>query len=352
MIQRSFDLWNLVRLMGPGWIAFRARSAARLRFGFAQRQLPLAKWEERPLGRYLADPQLAAPERYLEYRQSDSPAFFFRPEDRSSYRPLLARWEGKLSSPVQVSRRLRAGQLTLFGSTQVNLGFPPDWHHSPLTGDAWPSHLHWSQLGDFDRGDIKAVWEPSRFAFAFDLVRAYWRSGDEEHAELFWQIADDWYRNNPPQHGVNWKCGQEITFRVMAWCFALYGFLDSGRSTPSRVQRLAQMIAVSAERIEFNLDYALRQANNHGMSEALGLWTVGTLFPEFKESRHYRDLGLRHLRQQVGLLIDSDGAFSQHSMNYHRMLLHELVWFCQLGRLNQEPLEDFIIQRLRGRRIS
>jgi len=54
------------------------------------------------------------------------------------------------------------------------------------------------------------IWEPSRFGFAYALVRAYWRSGDERYAELFWQLVEDWRANNTPQLGPNWKCGQEM----------------------------------------------------------------------------------------------------------------------------------------------
>ncbi len=113
-------------------------------------------------------------------------------------------------------------------------------------------------------------------------MRAYWRTGEERYAELFWQLIEDWRAQNPPQQGPHWKCGQETSLRVMAWCFGLYGFLDSQSTTAARVAMLAQMIALSGQRIAANLDYALSQRNNHGISEGMGLWTIGTLFPEFR----------------------------------------------------------------------
>src|SRR6185295_14728429 len=98
----------------------------------------------------------------------------------------------------------------------------------------------------------------------------YWRTSDESYIELFWSAVEDWRAKNPPQQGPNWKCGQETAFRVMAWCFALYGLMDAQATTAARVAVLAQMIAVSAHRIQANIDYALSQRNNHGISEALG----------------------------------------------------------------------------------
>src|SRR6185295_11415525 len=103
--------------------------------------------------------------------------------------------------------------------------------------------------------------------------------------------VEDWRDNNPPQLGANWKCGQEISFRVMAWCFGLYGFLDAQSTTAQCVASLAQMIAISGARIEANLDYALSQHNNHGISEGLGLWTIGSLFPELRSAERWREKG-------------------------------------------------------------
>ena len=134
-----------------------------------------------------------------------------------------------------------------------------------------------------------------RFGFVFQLVRAYWRIGDESLAEYFWQLVEDWRAHNPPQAGVNWKCGQEASLRVMAWCFGLWGFAEAAASSAERIARLAQMLAVSGQRISSNLRYALSQRNNHGISEAAGLWTLGTLFPELRQAAGWRP---SHLRQR------------------------------------------------------
>lgn len=70
------------------------------------------------------------------------------------------------------------------------------------------------------------------------LVRAYAGTQDDRYAEVFWAALEDWARHNPPNTGVNWASGQEAAFRVMAWCFCLFAFLDSPSSTADRVYRL------------------------------------------------------------------------------------------------------------------
>ena len=77
-----------------------------------------------------------------------------------------------------------------------------------------------------ETGDLKFIWEPGRFASAYNLARAYWAIGDDSYAETFWQLIESWEQSNPPNHGAHWKCGQETSLRIMAWCFALYAFAD------------------------------------------------------------------------------------------------------------------------------
>ncbi|OQA18344.1 MAG: Heparin-sulfate lyase precursor [Chloroflexi bacterium ADurb.Bin360] len=337
---------DLLHFMGPRWALYRTGYALRLRSGQLQRQLPASNWSARPLGEFLKDADLARPDGYLRYRRSEGPAFFFQPDALDRYRPLLSTWQSEPGSARYLATELSQGRWQVFAHEFVTLGFPPDWHANALTGERAPRKQHWSTIPDFGYGDIKGIWELSRFSFTYALVRAYWLTGDEQYARLFWLLFEDWYANNPPQQGPNWKCGQELSFRLMAWCFGLYGFLETRETSPDRVAALAQAIAVSAERIAANLDYALNQQNNHGISEATGLWTVGLLFPEFRSANHWQALGQQALEAQARSLIGADGSFSQHSMNYHRVMLHDYLWSCRLGALHGRLLAEDVRKRL------
>jgi asparagine synthase (glutamine-hydrolysing) len=300
-----------------------------------RRSLPLRGWEDDDAGGAAKDPDA-----FLT-RRAATP-FFFKASDRARYTPQLARWPGESAKRAD---EIASGVFPYFSHAAMRVDFPPDWHANPFSGQRAPSNRHWSKIGDFECGDIKVIWEPSRFAFAFTLVRAYWRTGEERHAETFWRLVEDWREMNPPQAGVNWKCGQEIAFRVMAWCFGLHGFLDAAATTPSRVAQLGQMIAVSGARIAANIDYALNQQNNHGISEAVGLWTIGALFPEFSSAAAWKRRGHELLERLGRELIYEDGAFSQHSTNYHRVMLHDYVWALRLGELHGAPFSE----ELKGR---
>lgn len=345
MISKVQLIRQLWRYLGPKWLAFRLGYAARRRMGL-RRQLPATDWTDQPLHNFLSDSALAKPESYLAYRRSQAPPFLFDPSRRKDYEPHFAGWDRETITPLHRADEIAQGTLRYFERTPVHVGFPPDWHSNPFTGQSVPADRHWSQLGDFDYGDIKIIWEPSRFGFTYALVRAYWRTGDERYAELFWQLVEDWRAQNPPQCGPNWKCGQETSFRVMAWCFGLYGFLDTPATNAKRVTALAQMIAVSGRRIEANLSYALSQRNNHGISEGMGLWTIGLLFPEFRFAAKWREIGRQVLETQGRELIYEDGAFVQHSANYHRLMLHDYLWALRLGDLHGQPFGATLRERV------
>ena len=336
-LQIGYQLW---RHFGTNWLWFRAQYALQQRTGMVKRQSPAIPWDQQPLATFLKEKSLADPTQYALYRRSAAPKFFFDPTKQTAYQPLLQQWDSQTASPVLQAAEVKAGILRYFEHTPAAIGCPPDWHRNPFTNQVAPADRHWSEVADFGYGDIKIIWEPSRFGFVYALVRAYWRAGDEQYAELFWQLVEDWRLHNPPQLGPNWKCGQETTFRVMAWCFGLYGFLNAQASTPERIVMLAQMIAVSGQRILANIDYALSQRNNHGISEAVGLWTISLLFPELYQAAQWQEKGRTLLEQLASELIYADGAFVQHSVNYHRVMLHDYLWAIRLGELQNRPLSQ------------
>jgi asparagine synthase (glutamine-hydrolysing) len=106
------------------------------------------------------------------------------------------------------------------------------------------------------------------------------------------------------------------------------------------------MIAVTGERVAANIDYALSQRNNHGISEGVGLWTVGALFPELRGAAGWLARGREVLEKCGRELIYEDGSFSQHSMNYHRVMLQDYVWALRLGELLGEPFSEGLKARV------
>jgi len=342
--------YRLSRTEGPKWLAYRVKYSARLHLGVVNRQLPVMNWTDCSLDDELLDPSLAEPDRYLDYRREEAPSFLFNAKDRNQCAALLGVWDtdqqDTQDTAVSEANDVLQGTMRLFAHTPIRVGAAPAWNVNPFSGQEAPGDRHWSKIGDFDHGDIKAIWDLSRFGFAYSLVRAYWRTGNEDYPKRFWQLFEHWLEENQPQQGPNWKCGQETSIRLMAWCFALYGFLDARETTADRVGALARAVAVSARRVEANIEYSISQRNNHGMSEALGLWTVASLFPEFRKAELWKKRGLELLERQGRDLVYEDGAFSQHSMNYHRLMLHDYLWVIRLADILGSPVSDVLRSRI------
>ena len=93
----------------------------------------------------------------------------------------------------------------------------PQWHRNPLTGvDVKNANLDWWLIPDFDPvvGDIKIIWEVSRFDWVLAFAQKA-KAGDDNSFARFNLWLEDWCRHNPPYKGPNWKCGQEASIRVM-----------------------------------------------------------------------------------------------------------------------------------------
>jgi hypothetical protein len=245
------------------------------------------------------------------------------------------------------AERILQGNFPFFGQQSFECGLPPRWFRNPVTGQSVSPRRPWTQMrfASPDYGDLKFILEPSRFLFAYPLARAYALSGDERFPQAFWTTVEDWARHSPPMAGPLWICGQECSLRILAWSFALQAFINSPSTTREHVALLVSMIAAHAWRTAQTLGYARSQRSNHLISEAVGLWTAGTLYPELREAQVWQNLGAHLLHEAVLDQITPEGISQQHSFNYQRMILHLLVWTLRLAEIHRVSLHEDIRSR-------
>jgi len=250
-------------------------------------------------------------------------------------------------SVLTEAEQILQGNLPYFGQLSFACGFPSRWFENPVTGESVSPHRPWTQMrfASPDYGDLKFILEPSRFLFLYPLARAYALSGDERFPQAFWAAIEDWARHSPPMAGPLWICGQECSLRILAWSFALHSFINSPSTTSERVVLLVSMIAAHAWRTAQTLGYARSQRSNHLISEAVGLWTAGTLYPELREALVWQNLGAHLLHEAVLDQITPEGVSQQHSFNYQRMILHMLLWTLRLAEIHRAPLHEDIRSR-------
>lgn len=273
---------------------------------------------------------------------------FFIPPNTLAFRSAYQKSFPELASVLATAAdRIGSGEIEYFSKLHYKFDSLPDWRRNPFTGEFVSDERHWSDLDFYSPryGDLKFMLEPSRFSFLCVLVRAYRYTGDEKYPAVFWRLFEDWVAKNPPQSGPLWICGQESALRIIAWCFALYGFGASRMLTAERAAKLIALITAHADRIQGTIAYARSQKNNHSLSEAVALWSVGLLFPEVEQAARWREHGRRLLEKEAQRQIYDDGSYVQHSVNYHRLMLHLLLWAIRLGEANNQSLSRELYRR-------
>lgn len=332
---------EIMKNMGLSWTLFRFQYEIKRKMGVFPKKFPPFKYSQQSIDD-LSKSSLSIKELLEESRSR----YFFQD---------IPKFDDEYLESFQMNQAVKDGDAIIsncfkyFSFHDVQLE-KLNWHYSPFTEKEAPKDLHWSQISDLNSefGDIKWIWELSRFTFAYSLVRAYATSNDSKYVEKFWRMFEDFVEKNPPELGVNYKCGQEMSFRVMAWTFALFAFLDHPETTDSRLELMLKALYHHADHVDKHFDFALKSVkNNHSISEATGIYTVGILFPFFNKSKKWKEKGKKFIQSETMWQIYKDGSYKQNSMNYHRLALQDLTWALRLGQINQDVFEPEFIKRFK-----
>ena len=340
----------IVRHFGAGWVGFRIWKSVSEKLGYWKFKLPSQSWSHFDSEKFISAGNRSdyeSAEEFFDQRLRRGIQFFFDPSSIDASRQWLCSLDPEPEWAQETAERIDRGEFRFFSSRWINIGKLPNWFLNPYDDLSAPNDQHFSEINEFGFGDVKTIWEASRFGFVFRLARSFARTGDGQCAETYWRLLENWMDANPPYQGINWKCGQESGLRFLAAVFGLHVFSKCPATNVERIKRFTQMAAATGNRIEKHISYAISQKNNHGISEAVTLWTIGTLFPEFKQSRRWQAKGLAVLKQLCLELIYEDGAFSQHSANYHRLVLHLLCWIFRLAEVNNVQLDSQVLEKFK-----
>ena len=288
-------IFNILRYYGVPFCVFRCKYTILKKTGFLQRRFPQRPWSKLTLSDFAKHEIDDKPATFLKKHCNNATHFFF---DRGNPPCPNKTYEMEIISEVE---NILNNRFRYFFNNYYDLGQDPDWFVNPSTGKHIENNRHWCRIDELNDevGDIKFIWEPSRFAWSYLLIRAYAAEKNEKYVEKFWTLFESWLAANQPNSGPNYCCGQECAIRLMAMCFAMYAFWSAENSTDERLIKLILAISVHADRIAKNINYAVSTKTNHSLTEAAGLYTAGTLFPELKLSEYWRKLGKRILIQEA-----------------------------------------------------
>ncbi len=224
---------------------------------------------------------------------------------------------------AEKTSRILNYETLFFSSEWKQLGAAYDWITNPVTGFRYDVNKHWSEIADLSRdaGDIKYVWEKSRFSWVLTIIRNDYHH-DEDHSDFIFDQIEDWIDRNPVNQGPNWRCSQEISLRIFNWCYALHFYRDSGHLTEKLWNKIQNVIYWSLHHVYHHIDFSrIAVRNNHAVTETLFLALSKVLFPFIPETEQWSKKGRRWFEQEVDYQIYDDGTFLQFSMNYHRVMI-------------------------------
>lgn len=242
---------------------------------------------------------------------------------------------------------IASGTINYFSSTNIFLGENYDWITNPDSGFVYDINKHFTQIEDYSKfcGDIKYVWEKSRFNHLTTIMR-YDYHFEVDKSEMVLHEIEDWIEKNPINQGPNYKCSQEITIRIFNWLFVLYYYKNSINLTESRFSNIINSIYWQCKHVYNNINFSrIAVRNNHAITETLGIYTFGLLFPFFKESKKWKKNGKKWLEKEISYQIYPDGTFLQYSMNYHRVVVQLLTYAIQINKFNDNPFEPTFYDR-------
>ena len=169
------------------------------------------------------------------------------------------------------------------------------------------------------------------------LGQAYWLTGDERYARVFANIS---------KHG--WmqirrslaSTGPAVSKSLSDRCPGFGRFTSSSRRhryQPKLFRRAWKFLYLNARHLESYLSTYF-SPNTHLTGEALGLFYLGTLLPEFKEAKRWQDLGSSILIEQLPVHVRPDGVYFEQSSYYHRYTTDFYIHFLLLSRANNFTL--------------
>jgi len=252
--------------------------------------------------------------------------------------------EWKESLFIQADKIMN-GELPYFSFHWIKQPNPPNWFLNPFNSqECLKLSEHWTKISDFNRnlGDIKNIWELSRFAWVGILARAYRVSGNDLYLKRINDWITDWVSKNPVNQGPNWKCGQETSFRI----FNLLNAAQILDQEEKPTNNLKEIIRHHLSRVSLNNRYATAQRNNHSTSEAAALFIGGSWLANVDPSGQkqyllYARKGRNSLEHLLKSLVYEDGSFAQHSTNYHRLFTDTLsliaFWTNKLDLIQFSP---------------
>lgn len=252
---------------------------------------------------------------------------------------LLTLSDEKKEEIIAIADRAIEGKIRAFSSIELDYGSPINWHFNPITKVEVDKNSKWYEIQDFDpiRGDIKAVWEASRFTHFYYFARAYLITKDNKYYYAFSEQLGNWLKDNRYSYGANYKCGQEATLRMINALIVYSVFRSFGLVNGTDEENLRKLVGESYKKVLSNFFYAHKCIkNNHTLSEITGL-IVGAWC---SDDQRKLIKAYRLLEKEIKRQFLPDGGYIQNSVNYQRFALQLMEFNLKISNKTRFRISD------------
>ena len=242
--------------------------------------------------------------------------------------------------------KIISGQIRFFSDEWLDIGFDSESYTHPISKHKYEKK-HWSKLPIYNSeiGDIKYVWEKSKFSFLLTLIRSDLKNNTDNSKFALGEI-NRWIIENPPNVGPQYICSQEISIRLINWSYALFFYQNSVALNDKLLNDIFSSIEIQLDHIYRNISLSkIAIRNNHAVTETLTLYLISLYFPFLRNAKKYKVLGKKWFEDEIRFQIFDDGSDSQYSFNYHRVKVQLLSLAISSAHVNKESFRDCVYER-------
>jgi hypothetical protein len=236
----------------------------------------------------------------------------------------------------------------LLGYGEKHFGEKIEWLRDPLSNQLWPLRYHADvKLFRGDGSDARVLWEVNRLAHLITLARAYAITEDERFAQSAFAQVASWREQNPLGRGANWACAMEVALRAVNLLAVFDTLRRSAQLTEERLSSFLEMFDQHGAHIRRNLEFSYISTSNHYLSDVVGLFWLGVMLPELKDSGEWRAFALREILHEMDKQVLADGADFEASTGYHRLVLELFLYTFILACANDVEIDERYWKKLR-----
>ena len=237
-----------------------------------------------------------------------------------------------------------AGQFSFLGSDVV-MAEPIDWHRDPKSGHQWDSIFYADVDFAFCReggGDAKYVWEIARQDYLIDCAIAFHFTGTRKYSQQVVQWIQSWIKANPYMGGIHWSSALEVAVRALNWIWSYQFCRHEKFLSPGEHLEWIKSFYQHGAFLHRHISYYF-SPNNHIIAEAVGLYFLGSFFPEFDEAEAWRTHGWKVIEEYAPQQYYEDGGSTEQAIFYHNYC----AGFLLLAVILREAQGEYVSQELR-----